>query len=99
MPDNVPVEVDTAKLHNVAGTMINISGRVGEIVWGLKNTLNAKGYPWGHDNYGDKFTEGEEGYSTSSKNLLNGADNMVTSLAQFGNGMGDAANKMDDMDT
>ncbi|MBY8855223.1 hypothetical protein K7711_01895 [Nocardia sp. CA2R105] len=93
-----PVEVDTAKLRQAAGTMNDVTSRVTTIVTTLKNGLNAKGFPWGHDHYGNKFTEGDSGYTNSSKNLVQGADNMVGSLGKFGTGMTDAAQKMDDMD-
>ncbi|WP_067895172.1 WXG100 family type VII secretion target [Nocardia vaccinii] len=93
-----PVEVDTTKLRQAAGTMNDVTSRVTTVINTLKNGLNAKGYPWGHDHYGDKFTEGDSGYTTSSKNLLAGGDNMVGSLGKFGTGMTDAAQKMDDMD-
>ena len=99
MSDDKPVEVDTGKLRHAAGTMNDVTGRVGSVITTLKNGLNAKGYPWGHDSYGDKFTGGDNGYTKSSKNLLSGSDNMTSSLGQFGSGMDDAATKMDDMDT
>ncbi len=93
-----PVEVNTDQLRTAAGTMNDVHGRVNDVVTSLTNNLNAKGYPWGHDSYGNKFTEGDSGYTTSSKNLVSGADNMNSSLGQFSSGMNDAAKKIDDMD-
>jgi hypothetical protein len=98
MPDNKPVAVDTGKLLTSAGTVYDAAGHVENVVANLKNRLNAKGYPWGYDNYGNKFTGGDSGYTKSSKNLLDGADNLHTSLNQFGDGLRDTANKMDNMD-
>lgn len=98
MSDNKPVAVDTGKLRAAAGTVDDAAGRVEKVVTDLKNTLNAKGYPWRHDSYGKKFTGGDSGYSKSSQNLLDGADNLYTSLKQLASGMRDTANKMDHMD-
>jgi len=98
MSDNKPVDVDTSTLRNAAGTTKDGAGSVEKVVTTLKNTLNVKGYPWGHDSYGNKFTGGDSGYTKSSENLLAGADNMTSSLNQFASGMSAAATKMDDMD-
>jgi len=92
------VEVNTGKLRTAGGTMNDSGGRVGDVLANLKRTLTAKGNPFGNDSYGHKFTEGANGYDTSSKNLLSGGDNMTKSLDEFGSGMDDAAKKMDDMD-
>ncbi|MFI5780698.1 hypothetical protein [Nocardia sp. NPDC051570] len=92
------VEVDTAQLRNAAGKVDDVAVRVWNTVKGLENTLNEKGYPFGHDNYGKKFTDGDSGYEKSSHNLMDGAENMTRSLNQFRDSMRDAAQKMDDMD-
>jgi hypothetical protein len=92
------VQVDTTKLRHAAGTMDDVTTKVTTIVNNLTNNLNDKGYPWGHDSYGDKFTGGANGYTTSSKNLLQGAGNLKDTLGGFGSGMRDAAQKLDDMD-
>jgi len=92
------VEVNTPELRTAAGTMNNAGGRVKGVFDTLRNNLNSKGNVFGNDGFGKKFTEGDKGYTTSSKNLLSGGDNMTKSLDQFGSGMDDAAKKMDDMD-
>ena len=99
MADDETVEVDTSALRDAADRVDDIAGRVGKAVDSLKTALDEKGFPWGTDSYGKKFTEGDEGYSKSSKNLIDGADNMTGSLEKFGSSMNDAARKMDDMDT
>ncbi|MGF6887233.1 hypothetical protein ABIA39_004368 [Nocardia sp. GAS34] len=92
------VRVNTHELRVAAGTMNDAGGRVKNVFDTLRNHLHSKGNPFGNDDYGHKFTEGEKGYDTSSKNLLSGGDNMTDSLDKFGSGMTDAAKKMDDMD-
>ncbi len=98
MSDDKTVKVNTSELRTAAGTMSDVHNRVNTVVTNLENTLNAKGYPWGHDSYGDKFTGGDSGYTKSSENLLSGAGNLDTSLEDFSSGMNDAAKKIDDMD-
>lgn len=56
MSDDKTVKVNTSELRTAAGTMSDVHGRVNTVVTNLENMLNAKGYPWGHDSYGDKFT-------------------------------------------
>jgi hypothetical protein len=92
------VRVDTGKLRVAAGTMNDAGSRVKGVFDTLRNNLNSKRNPFGNDDYAHKFTEGDKGYNTSSKNLLSGGDNMTDSLDKFGSGMIDAAKKMDDMD-
>lgn len=92
------VQVNTGELRTAAGTMNNAGNQVKGVFDTLRKNLNSKGNPFGTDDYGKKFTEGEKGYDTSSKNLLAGGDNMTGSLDKFGSGMDDAAKKMDDMD-
>lgn len=92
------VQVNTGELRTAAGTMNNAGGQVKAVFDTLRNNLNSRPDPFGNDSYGKKFKEGDKGYTTSSKNLLAGGDNMTNSLGQFGSGMEDAAKKMDDMD-
>lgn len=92
------VQVNTPELRTAARTMNDAGSRVKGVFETLRNNLNSKGNPFGTDSYGKKFTEGEKGYTTSSKNLLSGGDNMTNSLDQFGSGMDDAATKMENMD-
>ncbi|MFF0492542.1 WXG100 family type VII secretion target [Nocardia sp. NPDC004068] len=92
------VHVDTDALRAAAGRMDDIASRVWNTLTGLRTTLDDHGFPWGHDSFGKKFTEGEKGYTVSRDNLLDGSTNMVRSLNQFSGGMKDAAKKMDDMD-
>ncbi|MGF6885532.1 hypothetical protein ABIA39_003926 [Nocardia sp. GAS34] len=92
------VRVDTTRLRQAAGQMDDLGRKTGEILGTLKSTIQAQGYPWGHDDYGDKFVNGDQGYGNSEKNLLAGGDNMVGSEGKFSKGMGDAATKMDKMD-
>lgn len=98
MPADGRIHVDTARLRQAAAKMEGVGRRTGDIISTLKNTLNAQGEPWGTDDYGDKFTEGDNGYTKSSTNLLTGGDNMTDSAGKFDKGMRDAATKMDDMD-
>ncbi len=87
---------DGARL--VAG-MDEVGRKAAEILTTLRNTLQAKDYPWGHDDYGDKFVKGDSGYEKSAQNLLAGGDNMAGSAAAFSTGMSSAAKKMDTMDS
>lgn len=92
------VRVDTTRLRQAASQMEEVGRKTGEIIGTLKNTVAAQGYPWGHDDYGDKFVKGDQGYGTSEENLLAGGDNMVGSEHKFSQGMRDAATKIDNMD-
>ncbi|PXX57622.1 hypothetical protein DFR70_11750 [Nocardia tenerifensis] len=92
------VEVDTTRLRSAAAKMEDVGKKTTEIMGTLRNNLQSHGFPWGHDDYGDKFTGGDKGYTKSSDNLLTGGDNMADSAAKFSKGMYGAANKMDDMD-
>lgn len=93
------VQVDTTRLRDAANKMDEVGRTTHDIVTTLRNTLNANGDPWGHDEYGDKFVKGDKGYGKSHDNLLTGGDNMSDSAAKFGKGMRDAATKMDNMDS
>jgi hypothetical protein len=95
---NGAVQVDTMQLRAAAAKVDDAAVKVWNAVVQLRNSLNAKGFPFGHDNYGKKFTEGDKGYTTSSGNLVSGAENMTRSLNHFSAGMKDAATKMDTMD-
>jgi len=97
MPEK-KVQVDTPELRTAATTMNEAGRQLKSVIDTLTNNLNAKGNQFGTDSYGKNFTDGDKGYTTSSKNLLSGGDNMTKSLDQFGSGMGDAATKMDNMD-
>lgn len=99
MAEERRVRVDTARLRQAAAKMDDIGGQTDEIITTLRNTLQSTGYPWGHDDYGDKFTKGEKGYTKSEENLLTGGDNMAKSAKKFSTGMYGAATKIDDMDS
>ncbi|MFI5776856.1 hypothetical protein [Nocardia sp. NPDC051570] len=92
------IRVDTTRLRTAADKMEDVGHKTHEIVANLRNILQAKGYPWGHDDYGDKFVNGDKGYLKSNEALLTGGDNMAGSAAQFSKSMRDAATKMDNMD-
>ncbi|WP_433193042.1 hypothetical protein ACQP1G_30495 [Nocardia sp. CA-107356] len=99
MAEQRRVRVDTTRLRQAAGKMDEVGRKTAEIMSTLRNTLQSKSYPWGHDDYGDKFVTGDKGYGNSSKNLLDGGDNMARSGKKFGDGMSGAADKMDKMDS
>ncbi|RDI55330.1 hypothetical protein [Nocardia mexicana] len=99
MTEQRRVRVDTTRLRQAARKMDGVGGETTAIMSTLRNTLQGRGYPWGHDDYGDKFVTGEKGYENSSKNLLTGGDNLTGSAAKFSKGMSGAADKMDKMDS
>ncbi|MEV6558459.1 hypothetical protein AB0M22_22295 [Nocardia sp. NPDC051756] len=92
------IQVDTARLRQAAEQMDEVGTETKEIITNLRNTIQAQGFPWGRDDYGDKFAKGGKGYSTSETNLLAGGDNMADSAGKFATGMRDAADTMDKMD-
>ncbi|MFI6042537.1 hypothetical protein ACIA8C_12935 [Nocardia sp. NPDC051321] len=92
------IRVDTARLRQSADQMDEVGDKAKDIITTLKNAINARDYPWGHDDYGNKFVKGDKGYGKSAENLLTGGDNMVDSAGKFSKGMRDAADKMDNMD-
>ncbi|MCM6776082.1 hypothetical protein NDR87_19695 [Nocardia sp. CDC159] len=98
MAGNGHIEINTEKLRRAADGMDAVGRTVESILRTLQNTLNAKGSPWGDDDYGHKYAKGESGYERSSENLLTGTGNMVKSLQKFGSGMRQAADKMQTMD-
>ncbi|WP_433663175.1 hypothetical protein ACQPW1_14170 [Nocardia sp. CA-128927] len=93
------VQVDTTRLRGAAAKMEAVGNKTHDIMNTLRNTLQGKGYPWGHDDYGDKFANGDKGYTKSSEGLLTGGDNMSESAGKFSSGMYGASNKIDDMDS
>ncbi|MGW4773514.1 hypothetical protein ACWEO2_36450 [Nocardia sp. NPDC004278] len=98
MAANDRIRVDTTKLRQAADRMDEVGNKTKDIIDTLKTTVHAQNFPWGHDEYGDKFTKGDKGYTKSEENLLTGGDNMVGSTGKFSKGMRDAADKMDNMD-
>lgn len=92
------IQVDTARLRQAAEQMDEVGTETKNIITNLRNMIEAQGFPWGRDDYGNKFTKGGKGYSTSETNLLAGGDNMSESAGKFAKGMRDAADTMDKMD-
>ncbi|MFI7004427.1 hypothetical protein [Nocardia sp. NPDC050175] len=93
------IEVDTTRLRGAAAKMEEVGKKTEDIMATLRNNLQAKGFPFGTDDYGDKFTKGDKGYTKSAENLLTGGDNMTDSAKKFSKGMNGAADKMDNMDS
>ncbi|WP_405162031.1 hypothetical protein OG203_37865 [Nocardia sp. NBC_01499] len=93
------VQVDSTRLRGAAAKMEEIGHKTKDIMTTLRDNLQNKGNPWGDDDYGNKFTKGDKGYTKSKENLLTGGDNMSDSAIKFSTGMYDAANKIDGMDS
>jgi uncharacterized protein YukE len=60
MPDNLGVT--PSDLRGTSRHLYDVSGRMKEILSALQEKLSAEGAPWGDDEMGKQFAEGDGGY-------------------------------------
>ncbi|MFG1793019.1 hypothetical protein [Nocardia sp. NPDC049149] len=93
------VHVDTGLLRtDVAPKIDEARASLAKIMTALKGELAAKGVVWGDDKYGRTFADGENGYKSVSKNMVESGDGMAEHLGKFSGSVREAANWLDKQD-
>ncbi|WP_155981757.1 hypothetical protein [Nocardia sp. BMG111209] len=82
------VEVNPDALRAAAGRTAEVHDRVHDIFTSLQNALSAKGTPWGNDEYGQRFAEGENGYLAQSRNQTGGIATVAATFDGFATAQG-----------
>ncbi|WP_378740479.1 WXG100 family type VII secretion target [Nocardia brasiliensis] len=97
------VRVQPGELRGVAGDLTAVSGRVRQVLSGLRSAADGEGAPWGNDKIGNQFANGSggdsPGYVGARDKLYEVVDSKVKVLEQFSTGLRDAAKAMEQQDT
>ncbi|WP_306360353.1 hypothetical protein [Nocardia sp. CC227C] len=72
-----------------------VRDRVDTVLTTLQGALSGRGAPWGDDQIGDQFTQGEDGYFETRKDFFESLTNIRTTFANFSTGQTEAADKLE----
>nr|WP_281279236.1 type VII secretion target [Nocardia yunnanensis] len=89
------VEVEVAGMRSVADGLDSMSAKITGILDTVKAAAEAHDGCWGHDEYGDKFADGQSGYNARNPDLQKAIQSKATMLEQYSKGLRDAATKFD----
>ncbi|MER5865668.1 hypothetical protein [Kitasatospora sp. NPDC002040] len=81
--------VDPAQYAGAVGPVLSGSDQLGDLTRGLSaymSGMNAR-VPWGNDDSGEKFADGEKGYLTYSGKVLEGLGNLPAALKYIADGL------------
>jgi hypothetical protein len=81
--------VDPEQYRSAVGPVLSGSDQLNELTRGLNaylSGMNARA-PWGNDDSGEKFANGEKGYLTYSGKVLEGLGNLPTALKYIADGL------------
>ncbi|MFE2958719.1 WXG100 family type VII secretion target [Nocardia tengchongensis] len=92
------VEVEIAGMRSVAGGLDDVNTKVTGILNAITAAAEAHEGVWGHDEFGDKFADGESGYDARKPALLTALGSKTTLLGQYSKGLRDAATKFENME-
>lgn len=88
----------TDLLRTAASKTDAVREGVQQVVNTLVSSAEARGDCWGDDSMGNQFANGKNGYLASKTNILDGANNMAGTFANFSQGQTDSANQLAAMD-
>ncbi|MQY24075.1 WXG100 family type VII secretion target [Nocardia macrotermitis] len=93
------IEINPGQLRTAATDCDNIHSSVLNVLNNLKAATSGTQTPWGNDSFGKKFAEGDKGYISVSKNLLDGVNDLATTFGAFASGQREAADELTNADT
>ena len=93
------------RLEAYKDLLVAAAGKTGDVRDGIQRVVNtftasaeSRGEPWGNDSLGRQFSQGDQGYLASKKNMVEGATNMAGTFGNFSKSQQDSADKLDQMD-
>ncbi|MGW4369220.1 WXG100 family type VII secretion target [Nocardia takedensis] len=100
MTDHIEVEPDGLRIS--AHHFADISARTDGLLAGLRADLAAPGEPWGHDDSGNTFADGdgdpEKGYLSGRDNILAGVANLIRTFDDNARNLLDGVNRLERTD-
>jgi uncharacterized protein YukE len=89
--DVMNLEVNPGQLRLAAADVAALRDRVQKVFDDLQSDLANRGTAWEHGSFGTAFAGGAHGYLAAKDQLFQSAQNLATTLGDYGGAISDAA--------
>ncbi|MGW4368960.1 WXG100 family type VII secretion target [Nocardia takedensis] len=97
------IEATPEGLRRAAHLFADVSARTGGLLTDVRTDLAAPGEPWGHDESGTKFAEGdgdpEKGYLVGRDSVLASVENLIRTFDDNARNLLDGGNRLESADS
>ncbi|OBJ11681.1 hypothetical protein A5624_13065 [Mycobacterium sp. 1482292.6] len=93
-----PLSVDPDGLRKIAQDLQDVSTTLKQVYSSLTDKLAAEGSPWGNDQIGDQFANGDSGYLAQKEWVSNSIDGKTQLLDSYADSFMSAANDFEGND-